>query len=234
MKPFSELYVWRDDKARSAAQNMAVDQILLERGAEVPLLRFYGWSEPAVSFGYFGCYSEALAYYVPSGSEGRNEKLVFVRRWTGGGMVDHRLDRTYTLTLPKGHPIEQLRGAESYKIIHKALFSSGLGTGLSDGFSSSGSCACFINPVAYDVLGAEGQKLAGAGQRRSKHGLIHQGSVLRTELSSSAEGEGSDWQDDFVQALAESSVQVEPEICEEEVADVARSRYASEAWLKKR
>ena len=57
---------------------------------------------------------------------------------------------------------------------------------------------CFQQPVRYDLVDELGNKLAGAGQRRGKQGLLHQGSVqavtdqitqrgmaLATELSAS-------------------------------------------------
>ena len=37
--------------------------------------------------------------------------------------------------------------------------------------------ACFEKPVAWDLLGENGEKIAGAGQRRSRYGVLHQGSV---------------------------------------------------------
>src|SRR5687768_2182690 len=67
---------------RSAAQNMAMDDALLQSAPELgrPVLRFYGWSEPAASFGYFQRYSEVekLTHLRP-----------LVRRPTGGGLVPH-------------------------------------------------------------------------------------------------------------------------------------------------
>ncbi|MGE9268270.1 MAG: hypothetical protein ACQKBY_09245, partial [Verrucomicrobiales bacterium] len=45
------------------------------------------------------------------------------------------------------------------------------------------SAACFEKPVCWDVLGPNGEKLAGAAQRRSRAGFLHQGSVMtRAEI----------------------------------------------------
>ena len=89
---------------------MAIDQLLLERSHPVPLIRFYQWSEPTVSFGYFEKLSDAKRDFP-------GDELRYVRRWTGGGIVDHREDQTYSLFFPKGHPVEQLRGNGSYAVI---------------------------------------------------------------------------------------------------------------------
>src|SRR5271155_3321183 len=74
----------------SPARNMAIDEALLREVRE-PVLRIYEWSVPAVSLGYFQ--PAALAGERP-----------FVRRYTGGGLVDHAHDVTYTIVLPPANP----------------------------------------------------------------------------------------------------------------------------------
>src|SRR5258707_5016539 len=80
-----------------AAFNMALDEALLEAMPRLnhPVLRFYGWTEPAASFGYFQKYSEVqqLTPLRP-----------LLRRPTGGGIVPHVADWTYSLVWPAGHP----------------------------------------------------------------------------------------------------------------------------------
>ena len=69
----------------SAAFNMAVDETLLEAmpWLQRPVLRFFGWTEPAASFGYFQKYSEV---------ERATLLRPLVRRPTGGGIVPHDAD----------------------------------------------------------------------------------------------------------------------------------------------
>ena len=53
----------------------------------------------------------------------------------------------------------------------------GLLVRLSTGDDATGLAQCFANPVNHDVVGPDGLKVAGAGQRRTRRGLLHQGSV---------------------------------------------------------
>ena len=90
---------------------MALDEALLEAMPRLnrPVLRFYGWTEPAASFGYFQKYGEVerLTHLRP-----------LVRRPTGGGIVPHDADWTYSLAFPASHGWYRLKAAESYRRVH--------------------------------------------------------------------------------------------------------------------
>lgn len=148
---------------------MAVDESLL-RHCAAPVLRIYGWTVPAVSIGYFQSTSVAPA------------DRPFVRRLTGGGLVDHAADVTYTVVLPPEHPLAVAGTAASYRLLHeaiaRALNDCGVACSLAAGCGPGESIACFQKPVRFDVLGPDGRKLAGAAQRRSRYGVLHQGSIL--------------------------------------------------------
>lgn len=168
---FERLQLWLDPMARSGPEAMAVDEWLLET-TTVPVLRVYRWSGNWGSLGYFGKIDEARVL-LPG--------VEWVRRWTGGGLVDHREDWTYTLIIPIEEKIARLKGAESYRLIHAALVEAlgqeGRAVELSDGVTQTGAALCFENPVNHDIVTGIGTKLAGAGQRRNQKGLLHQGSV---------------------------------------------------------
>ncbi len=175
---FETLQLWIDEAARSGPENMAVDEWLLVN-VEEPMLRVYRWEENWGSLGYFGAIAEARRTFP---------EVNWVRRWTGGGLVDHRDDWTYTLVVPIRDPLARQRGAESYRLIHEALsqvLENG-GVRLSAGHEVTGAAACFENPVEHDLVDASGRKRAGAGQRRTRTALLHQGSVSgRLELHAS-------------------------------------------------
>ena len=71
------LEVYNDHVPRSAPMNMALDEVLW-RTATAPSLRFYRWDHPAISFGYFGQYTDVISY-AP--------QYELVRRCTGGGLI---------------------------------------------------------------------------------------------------------------------------------------------------
>jgi len=85
--------------AWDGVHNMAADETLLEsaRRQGVASLRFYTWSEPTVSLGYFQ--AERLRLIDPLLG-----KLPWVRRPSGGAALIHDREVTYALTLPAGRP----------------------------------------------------------------------------------------------------------------------------------
>jgi lipoate-protein ligase A len=70
--------------------NMAIDEALLE-SLTLPAVRFYRWQSPALSFGYFGRFADVASY---------QSERDLVRRWTGGGIVFHGEDLTYSILIP--------------------------------------------------------------------------------------------------------------------------------------
>lgn len=156
-----------------AAFNMALDEALLESVARLgaPVLRFYGWSQPAATFGYFQHFTEIA-------SATRLRPLI--RRPTGGGLVPHDADWTYSLAFPPGHEWHQLRAEESYRRVHdwiQAAFAKlGIATELAPCCKKTAPGQCFVGYEKFDLLW-HGRKIAGAAQRRNKLGLLIQGSV---------------------------------------------------------
>jgi Lipoate-protein ligase A len=168
--PLSQLELWLDPVSRSGPENMAVDEWLLQT-ANRSVLRVYGWEGSWASLGCFSDFKQAQNQIV---------NVCWVRRLTGGGIVDHQDDWTYTLVIPHNEDLARAKGAESYRVIHQALsfvLNDSLNPILSDGSTAGTDSMCFRNPVCHDVIDGVGNKLAGAGQRRSKEGLLHQGSV---------------------------------------------------------
>src|SRR5438552_3618766 len=110
-RPFTPLHVYHDFAPRSAAMNMAIDEALLEI-AKIPSIRFYGWHSPALSFGYFGRFAD-VAHYAAERD--------LVRRWTGGGIVFHGDDLTYSIVIPAGDPVFGESSMSIYEKIHSAL-----------------------------------------------------------------------------------------------------------------
>lgn len=166
---FERLSLWIDHVPRDGPAQMACDEALLAV-AEQPVLRVFRWIEPWVSAGYFTPWTEAQA---------ARPGWPVCRRWTGGGVVVHDGDFTFALVVPRSENWSRLRPDESYRQLHvavtEALHAAGIEAEVFDG-RASGSAECFAGPVRYDVVVAGG-KIAGGAQRRTKRGLLHQGSI---------------------------------------------------------
>jgi lipoyl(octanoyl) transferase len=153
---------------------------LLENAAHLgkPVLRFYGWIEPAATFGYFQKFSGVAC---------ATKLRPLIRRPTGGGIVPHDADWTYSFIVPPEHSWHRLKAEESYRRIHewiqRAFAELKTETELAPQAKSASNdpqsaipSACFIGHEKSDLLW-HGKKIAGAAQRRNQLGLLIQGSV---------------------------------------------------------
>jgi len=237
------------------AFNMALDEALLEAAARLgsPVLRFYGWTEPAATFGYFQKCAEI---------ERATLLRPLIRRPTGGGIVPHDADWTYSLVFPPDHEWHLLKAEESYRRVHQwirsAFASLQVATELAPGgktpvhvrrsrgnetlpanekqglLASSPTSQCFVGHVKFDLLW-QGKKIAGAAQRRNKWGLLIQGSVQPPPISlmragwENAMGEvarrefGITWND----FLPDAKLRVR-------VDELVRGKYLQETYNRKR
>lgn len=168
--------IW--DDAAPGAWNMAVDEAILAahgRGESPPTLRFYGWSPPALTIGYFQKVEKQVDL------EGcRRAGVDMVRRPTGGRAVLHHHEVTYSVVVRNSI----LPG--SVEETYLAL-SQGLARGLASlgipvdmvpaGRAQSSGAACFDAPSSYE-LSVGGRKLVGSAQCRAHGALLQHGSVL--------------------------------------------------------
>ena len=97
------------------AWNMAVDEALLEAAAAEGqcTLRFYQWSEPTLSLGYFQTYADRWQHDASSHS-------AVVRRSSGGGAIMHDIELTYSFAVPDRHPLAIDR-LGFYQAVHQTL-----------------------------------------------------------------------------------------------------------------
>jgi lipoyl(octanoyl) transferase len=224
-----------------AAENMASDFLLLQRYPNQPAPRFrhYGWRASAFTFGY-GQKVAFVREQLPPG-----ERFDLCRRPTGGGIVDHRDDWTYALVIPRGHALQELRATFSYRAVHEALVSALQRLGMPAAIKPAESPeepgaagVCFTRAEIYDVVDPRtGTKIAGAAQKRNKHGLLFQGSIARSAVNAA----GFNWDDlepcfteSLSQALGEEPMSVPwPEFDEDEVSGLTE-QYSSPEWIEYR
>jgi len=216
-----QLEVYDDAEPRAAALNMAVDEALLEI-ATSPALRFYRWRSPALSFGYFGSFADV--------AEQRAHREI-VRRWTGGGVVPHGEDLTYSVIIPARHSFFARSSLEIYSELHdairQALTANAVEATLASAVAPKVSEHCFANAVQSDVL-SDGRKIAGAAHRRSRAGLLHQGSIQLPNLPAK-------FMEDFARALCDRFERktLPAELIARATA-IARAKYATDEWLARR
>lgn len=218
--------------AGGSAFNMAMDEALLEMAAEMgsPVLRFYGWTESAASFGYFQKYSDI---------EQMTRLRPLVRRPTAGGLVPHDKDWTYTLAFPNGHAWYSLRAVETYRRVHEWIRDAfqllGFAMELAPETKVAGPGQCFIGHEKSDVL-FHGQKIAGAAQRRRRDGLLIQGSVQPAFLRGA---ERKAWETGFVKRIGDTEfVEWKPLIPAQSllnrVDELVQTKYSRDAYNRRR
>jgi len=214
-----------------AAYNMALDEALLEQSARLgqAVLRFYGWTEPAATFGYFQKFAEV---------ERTTRLRPLIRRNTGGGIVPHDADWTYSAAFPPDHAWHGLMAEESYRRIHDwlrlAFAELKVETELAPCCHKSLPGQCFVGHEKFDLLW-QGKKIAGAAQRRNRLGLLIQGSVQPPPLPLRRE--------DFQQAMCAVAArefhaawtELEPDqLLRRNAATLAAEKYSQARYNQKR
>jgi lipoate-protein ligase A len=220
---------------QEAARNMALDEALLEAMGRLqkPALRVYGWTQPAATFGYFQKYSavERATLLRP-----------LVRRPTGGGIVPHDADWTYSFAVPPGHEWHSLTAIESYRRIHEWIQRAFTKLKVPTELAPSKKAAtgspempgeCFTGHEQFDLLW-RGKKIAGAAQRRNKLGLLIQGSV-QPPLVPVVRG---DWEKAMREVAAEVFLILWEDFSPDEdltarAAELARQKYSQSAYNQK-
>lgn len=229
-----------------AATNMAIDTALLATLPEqIAVFRHYGWTEPAVTFGY------AQSFDAVQAAVANAAQLTLCRRSTGGGIVDHRDDWTYACIIQTALPAAHIPATLFYQGLHRslqrALAQQSIPSVLAPcprhcdsapAQASQSPDQCFVRPAADDVLRADGRKIAGAALKRSRAGLLVQGSIDRASLP--PEFDFARLAQDFLPELA-AACEIPIGHSEDlralfDGARIAteRTRFASSAWNRKR
>ena len=156
---------------------MAVDELLVSNFA--PCIRFFNWDmRPQATFGYIQKFVQAETELKSLGINS------FTRRMTGGGLVLHKDDLTFSLVFDLPSRIQPnliytaLHGAIQDEL-EKAGFIANVYEGESDYNPQTlgGKVQnCFTNPVADDLM-QNGKKVLGGALRRFDKRVLYQGSL---------------------------------------------------------
>ena len=87
--------------------------------------------------------------------------------------------------------------------------------------------ACFSSPVLYDVIGLDRRKLCGGAQRRTRKGLLHQGSIQNVRLL-------DDFAFELLSLMAERTLRFFPgRAALDRAQELLVRKYGASAWLEK-
>lgn len=169
-----------DTGTSEAEVNMSLDAALLA-DLEKPILHFYDWVGNSATYGHFVYLEKHIQL-----EQAKRLGLSFARRPTGGGIVFHIWDLAFSFLLPATHPACSANTLENYRFVNQIVLET-----VKEYLSLTGvnlipqhepeqgpSCThfCMARPTIYDVV-YNGLKIAGAAQRRTKKGYLHQGTI---------------------------------------------------------
>ncbi len=179
MNPEPGFFLLRHDRPLPGSLNMAVDGHLLASLGEAPrtVLRFYQWERPTASLG-----AGQTAARVVDPEFCRSQGIDIVRRVTGGKLVLHHREVTYSVTSNDAATFTDTLGG-SYKRISQALVRGLEGMGLKAAqadkappFYARGTMPCFSLP-AQDEIEVGGLKIVGSAQKRLAGRFLQHGSI---------------------------------------------------------
>lgn len=233
----------------AGAWNMAADEALLHSAIEGhATLRFYGWSEPTLSLGYFQRADDRLAHPLL-------KSLPWLRRPSGGGALVHDRELTYALALPATAPwICKVTNPSGWiefmhRIIARALQKLGVEASNPAPKQDAGQFLCFACLTQPDVL-LKGKKIVGSAQRRHRGAMLQHGGILLArsrftpELSGIVELAARELDPETVAAAitnefaAQAGVALVPgcltDAEETRIRELSERKYAQLAWNLKR
>lgn len=184
-----EKVIWGflDSGECSPSFNMALDEALLDwhsEGIVPPIIRFYGWSPPTLSIGYFQKVEKEIDLKAV-----KDHGLGFVRRPTGGRGVLHEHELTYSVIVSEEYPDMPKTVTEAYRVISEGILKGFHHLGMEAYFAvpqtsaereslkNPRSAVCFDAPSWYELV-VEGRKVAGSAQTRQKGVILQHGSIL--------------------------------------------------------
>lgn len=159
------------DKPRDCATNIALDEIVFTSEQFIPTFRFYTWTQPSYTIGYFQKLNDI--------SNPANYPVI--RRLTGGLTVLHDKDLSFSFIVSDEIWPYIYEQEKTYKLIHETIkqtlvFFNIICDKQPDiiGFGKNISC---IDTFYKDDLFIKGKKIAGSCQRRRGKKILVEGSI---------------------------------------------------------
>lgn len=167
-----------DSPVLDAYGQMAADEMLCASNAAAYILRFFSWAAPGITYGYSQRRLQVETAVRIAGSSIKD----IVRRPTGGGIVFHEDDVTFSFIFPS--PELLFEPHKTYERLHTAInrkyrecgedFT--LMSGKTESYAvNSPAMACFSKPVTLDIL-YNNKKVLGGALRKTGTKMLYQGS----------------------------------------------------------
>lgn len=171
-----------DSGVSNAIDSMNIDAEWIKELStfEKPRIRFYDWQKKSVTYGHFIDPNRWL-------SAGAIERSGFdiARRPTGGGLIFHYNDFSYTVAIPSHHPKFSQNVLSNYHLVNSALLEAVSclqgSFCLQEQTNNTGNFThfCMATATQYDLIYG-GRKLGGSAQRKTADGFVHQGTLFLT------------------------------------------------------
>ena len=209
-----------------AAGHMALDEaVLLQAPPDALVLRFYSWAGEACTFGISQKYADAKAACRPG--------VEPVRRATGGGVVFHDGDLTFSLVFPWDKTCAPDTIYKNiHRGIHQALKAGGVENGLwsrkTDGLAEH----CFSRPEKMDLVLSDGSKILGGALRKKGEKGLYQGSLRHAALGLSLDSLEAAVVDGVGREFGTPSLDIRPDW--RDLGRVLEARYRSADWNLRR
>ena len=166
-----------------AADNMALDEKIFNRYIEegIPVLRLYGWEKPSITYGI----SQRPQVGQVDLEKCNRDGIQIAQRITGGGLLFHNREITYSLACSKEDIGEEKEVFVSYRRICAFLINFYKSLGLkacfaleADDFNNKSlpHQLCSASHEKYDIV-IGGRKIGGNAQKRRRGVIFQHGSI---------------------------------------------------------
>jgi lipoate-protein ligase A len=177
-------WIIQDTGAATAKENMSYDAHLLQNidQYDSAVLHLYDWIGSCATYGLLVNPDD---YLDPQGV--KKMGLNLAQRPTGGGIIFHKWDFAFSVAIPCGHVLFSDNTLTNYRSINEPVLKAAKAfLGVKEDITiipedlpaPDLSCSrfCMAQPTKYDVV-LHGKKIAGAAQRKTKKGFLHQGTI---------------------------------------------------------
>lgn len=214
-------------------EQMAADEYFCQTMPKNYILRFFNWKEEGITFGFSQRYNQVIESINES-----DRKIPITRRPTGGGIVFHKTDLTFSFIF---YSPEEFNPYKTYEKLHSALNESFSEFGFSfeilnsktqDYKVNNPAMNCFNKPVEKDLL-MNGKKVLGGALRKFSDFMLYQASFQAEKAR-----EDKNYNLAIIKAFEKlQNIKFKEYIIDssdfENIKKIAYNKYRTENWIKR-